>query len=377
MSKCRVIIAAAGSGKTRHLVLESLKEIEKRVLITTYTQANEAEIRKKFIEINKCVPKNVTILTWFTLLLKHGVRPFQPLMSEGKIKGLMLVNSPKESGIKFINSRGVAIPYSEDEDFEGHYFTKKNKRIFSDKVSKFVCRLNDRSEGAVINRLFRIYPSIFIDEVQDLAGYDLELLKLIFKSSSNLLMVGDPRQATYSTNTVAKNRKFRKSEIVDFFQQHSDSVDIDDTSLFKNYRCKDAICSLSNKLFPDYPETTSGNFDDVEHCGVFLIRPVDVDEYLGRFQPTQLRDSSKTKVNEAFPAMSFGESKGLSFDRVVIYPTKPIIDWLFDNSKVLAPTSRSKFYVGLTRARYSVGIILEHAGRNKIEGIDFYYPSKA
>lgn len=30
----------------------------------------------------------------------------------------------------------------------------------------------------IINRLSRIYSHIFIDEVQDLAGYDLELIKL-------------------------------------------------------------------------------------------------------------------------------------------------------------------------------------------------------
>jgi superfamily I DNA/RNA helicase len=375
MKKSKVIVAAAGSGKTRHLVLESLKETERRILITTYTQANEAEIRKKFIEINKCVPQNVTILTWFTFLLKHGVRPFQPLLSEGKIKGLLLVNSPSESGIKFTNARGIPIPYSEEEDFDGHYFTKNTRRIFSDKMSKFVCRINSKSNGAVLDRLIRIYPIIFIDEIQDLAGYDLDILHLIFKSSSILLMVGDPRQATYSTNTTAKNRKFRKSEIVDFFQKHREYVDIDDTSLLKNYRCTEAICNLSNKLFPEYSQTSSGNNDTIEHNGVFFIRPIDVNNYLERFHPMQLRDSSKTKVIEGFHVMNFGESKGLSFNRVLIYPTKPIIDWLFDNSKDLAPTSRSKFYVALTRARYSVGIVFEYIDGKKAEGIDNYLSS--
>ncbi len=372
MKKSKVIVAAAGSGKTRHLVLESLRETEKRILITTYTQANEIEIRKKFIEINKCVPQNITILTWFTFLLKHGVRPFQPLLSEGKIKGLLLVNSPSESGIKFVNSKGIPIPYSEEEDFDGHYFTKTTRRIYSDKISKFVCRINLKSSGAVLDRLTRIYPIIFIDEIQDLAGYDLEILQLIFKSSSNLLMVGDPRQATYSTNTTAKNRKYRKSEIVDFFQEHIDDVDIDDTSLLKNYRCSETICKLSNKLFPDYSQTSSGNNDTTEHDGVFFVKPSDVDTYLERFQPIQLRDSSRTKVNESLRVMNFGESKGLSFDRVLIYPTKPIIDWLFNNSKDLAPTSRSKLYVALTRARQSVGIVFDYKVSKKADGIDNY-----
>lgn len=43
----KLIIAAAGSGKTTYLVKEALELKDSRVLITTYTEANEAEIRKK------------------------------------------------------------------------------------------------------------------------------------------------------------------------------------------------------------------------------------------------------------------------------------------------------------------------------------------
>jgi ATP-dependent exoDNAse (exonuclease V) beta subunit len=45
----KLIIAAAGSGKTTYLIDEAIKNREKKVLITTYTQANEAEIKKKII----------------------------------------------------------------------------------------------------------------------------------------------------------------------------------------------------------------------------------------------------------------------------------------------------------------------------------------
>ena len=76
----KLIIAAAGSGKTTFLVEEALKQKEGKVLITTYTQANEAEIRKKIIEENHkknglaCIPENVTVQSWFSFLLQHGVR---------------------------------------------------------------------------------------------------------------------------------------------------------------------------------------------------------------------------------------------------------------------------------------------------------------
>jgi superfamily I DNA/RNA helicase len=271
------------------------------------------------------------------------------------IKGLLLVNSQSTR-------------YIPETRTEKHYFTD-NYKIYSDKLSTFVFRCNEKSNGEVISRLSRIYTHIFIDEVQDLAGYDLELLKLIFKSRIITLMVGDPRQGTYSTNSSLKNKKFRKSEIVHFFEEIPGNIEIDRVSLTTNYRCNSTICNLSNKLFPDLQEAKSGNTIKTEHDGVFFIRKQDVESYLKKYQPIQLRDSIKVEINKKYKAMNFGESKGLSFERVLIYPTKPFIDWLIDNRSELAPTSRSKFYVALTRASQSVGIIYDYDEQTCVEGI--------
>ena len=350
----RLTIAAAGSGKTTFLVEEALKQKEGKVLITTYTQANEAEIRKKIIEKNKCIPENVTVQTWFSFLLQHGVRPFQGILFEKKIKGLILVNS--QSGVKGYTKFKQPIYFGEEKDFEKHYFSNSLK-IYSDKLSKFVFRCNEKSNGNVVDRISRIYSHIFIDEVQDLAGYDLELLKLFFNCSSTIQLVGDPRQGTYSTNSAPKNKKFKKANIVNFFTDQIENLTKDDTSLMTNYRCNKSICDLSNKLFPNFQATTSGNNTATQHSGVFFIKEQDVESYIQKFLPLQLRDSKRTKVNENYRVMNFGEAKGLSFDRVLIYPTKPFIDWLKDNNAELAETSRSKLYVALTRARHSVAVV--------------------
>ena len=65
----------------------------------------------------------------------------------------------------------------------------------------------------------------------------------------------------------------------------------------------------------------------------------------------------RTKVNESFPVLSMGNSEGLTFDRVLIYPTKDMLKWIDNNSYTLKPQTRSKFYVALTRARYSSAIV--------------------
>lgn len=365
MNQNKLIVAAAGAGKTTFLVNEALKIKNKRVLITTYTQANEAEIKKKIIEVNRCIPSNVIVQTWFSFLLQHGARPFQGGLFEKEIVGLILVNG--QSGLKYYNKK-TPIYFGEEKEFERHYFSEENK-IYSDKISKFVFRCNTCSDGAVIKRLSNIYCHIFIDEVQDLAGYDLELLKLLFNANTNTLLVGDPRQGTYSTNSSAKHKQFKKAAIINFFEDDSLEIEKDTTTLTTNYRCNEAICNLSNKLFTDYSPTTSGNAVNTGHDGVFLIKQNDVNEYLRTYSPVQLRENVKKEVDEAFRVMNFGESKGLSFDRVLIYPTNPILKWLSDNNSELAPTSRSKFYVALTRARHSVGIIYDYPENINLKGI--------
>src|SRR5690606_31011509 len=129
------------------------------------------------------------------------------------------------------------IYFGEEKELERHYFSKEIK-IYSDKLSKFVFRCNEKSDGSVIDRISRIYTHIFIDEVQDLAGYDLDLLKLLFNSNSKILLVGDPRQGTYSTNSAPKNRQFKKAKVVNyFFQDKSIDIETDQNSLMTNYRC--------------------------------------------------------------------------------------------------------------------------------------------
>ena len=190
----------------------------------------------------------------------------------------------------------------------------------------------------------------------------MDFLKLLFQCKTNVLLVGDPRQGTYSTNNSSQNKKFKKAEIVNFFEDDSIKkyIEIDDNSLTINYRSCSAICELSNNLYPDLPKTTSGNTNKTGHDGVFLVKMNDIKDYLLNFNPMQLRDSVRTKeIDENYRVITFGKSKGLEFERVLIYPTKPFVAWLKDNNSELQPTSRSKFYVAITRASCSVGIVCD------------------
>lgn len=364
----RLIIAAAGSGKTTYLVKDALQQSD-NVLITTYTIANEMEIRKKFLNLNGCVPHNVTIQTWYSFLLQHGVRPFQGVVLNDKINGMILVNS--KSGKKYDGKFGP-VYYGED-DYRKFYFSDSMK-MYSDKIAKFVCRCEEETSGKISQRISRIYPKIYVDEIQDLAGYDLDIIKSLLKANCDLIMVGDPRQVTYHTHNEAKYKKYADGKIEEFIKNECKKIEciFDKETLNDSYRNNQSICTYSSLLYEEYGETGTKQLAATGHDGIFLVKPDDVDDYLQQFNPIQLREKRTVKVNEHYMAINMGESKGLTFDRVLIYPTNTMKHWMKNNSATLKPKTRSQFYVAMTRARYSVGIVFDYDEKTNIQGVEKY-----
>ena len=62
-------------------------------------------------------------------------------------------------------------------------------------------------------------------------------------------------------------------------------------------------------------------------------------------------DSRNKKVDSQYPSMNIGSSKGLTLDRVILYPTSQMIEWFQDETKTFEQQTQSKFYVGLTIAK--------------------------
>jgi DNA helicase II / ATP-dependent DNA helicase PcrA len=359
----KVVIAAAGSGKTTFLVREALAIKSEWVLITTYTESNEAEIRQKFYDMNGHVPSNVVIMTWFSFLITHCVKPFQAPLISFLVNGMELVTSA--SGIKYRSNKGHPVFWTEDENFSRHYFNQRDE-VYFDKLSKLVLRCHEKSNGSVFDRLSRVFPNIFVDEVQDLAGRDLDILVELFKTASRVLLVGDPRQVTYLTHLEKRLKKYRDGRIVDFLNDECPKTlqwELDETSLSRSHRNSGKICEISSKLFPAMKPSEPC---DCETCrastkvepGLFLVNPNHVDAFLSKYSATQLRDKANIEgVRGACPALNFGISKGLGFDHILIFPTVPMLAWFQNVDATLKPTSRAKLYVALTRARHSVSVV--------------------
>lgn len=362
----KLIIAAAGAGKTTYLIQQAL-ETNANVLITTFTIENTECIRQKFINKIGYVPNHVTIQTWFSFLIQHGVKPFQGSLRKElfgiNIRGLHFSN--EQCGVKYRHPQYGPILFSEKTEFMKHYFDNE-MNIYSDKLSKFVIKTNEATNGKVIERIAQIYPNIFVDEVQDLSGYDLTLIDLLFRSSANILLVGDPRQTTYLTHWEKKNQKYHFGKITDFIKNEcrkSDKIIIDTTTLNCSHRNNESICNFSSLLYNNFPVTSICTCETChpkhQHEGIYAIQEKEVYQYIKLYNPTILRYNSKKEVGESNGIFTFGSSKGREFNDVLIFPTEKMEKWLveFDNS-IFEPTTKAKFYVAITRARFSVAFVV-------------------
>ncbi|MDR2409874.1 MAG: UvrD-helicase domain-containing protein, partial [Bacteroidales bacterium] len=242
MNNNKAMIAVAGAGKTTFLIDEALKR-QGSILITTYTQSNEVEIKSKIYRKLGYIPSNIDIESWFEFLLRQGVRPFQGIMH----------NSLYEKRIGFILTNTKSAMYIRESDIIKHYFTEELK-IYSDKVSKFTVKCNEKMSGMVVDRISRIYSHIFIDEIQDMVGYDLELLKQLFDSSSEVIIVGDPRQTTFTTHPTDKYSQYKNGNIEEFILKEVgiQKCKIDKCTLKTSHRNDEKICAYSSRLYPSF-----------------------------------------------------------------------------------------------------------------------------
>jgi DNA helicase-2/ATP-dependent DNA helicase PcrA len=238
------------------------------------------------------------------------------------------------------------------------FFLSDNAQIYSDKIARFVIECNAHAGGAVIARLEDRFHTIFVDEIQDMAGYDLDLLELILRSKIDLVMVGDHRQATYKTNNAAKNSAYAGSNIIAKFREWEKAGLVTLSYARETRRCHQLIADLADSFYPGEPKTISRNDVITGHDGVFLLSAQSVPAYMEKYSPRVLRLDRRTRC-DGYAAMNFGESKGMTFDRVLIFPHGKGREWLASAKYDHVKDSAAKLYVGITRARHSVTFVFD------------------
>ncbi len=365
----KLIIASAGAGKTTEIVKEAIQKNDSgsKVLVVTYTINNQAEIIKKFKELQGKDRNKFHVKGLFTFLLEDIIRPYQRCIFQDRIETINF--DGKSDPHKYPNKKTKP---GTGEIVNGlynpiHYLTSDKKKAYTTYLSQLGARVIKKSNDKPITRLEEIYSHIYFDEVQDLVGWDYEVLERLAKSKKlGITCVGDFRQTIYDTVTTRHPPKTSQQKLESF-----DKMKFAHESMSISWRSIQDICDIADSIHANegYKKTKS-LVEEIpaeyrEHAGVFIVKKSDSTRYIQKYKPTLLRHSARSGKEfkqTSIAKVNFGKSKGLGFDRVLVLATEPYIDYLRGNKNIFdknkTEESKNKLYVAMTRAKYSLGFII-------------------
>ena len=372
----RLIVAAAGAGKTTRIIAESVAAVRsgEKVLVITYTEANQRELITRFEAEEYALRANFVVKGLFTFLLEDFVRPYQKCLFAERVDNINFNQSnPHKRGNFTIRNRQEILNCGNVNPL--HYLSIGEARVHTTFLAKLACRITSVTGGKTVHRVAAIYNHIYVDEVQDLIGCDYGVIDAIRKLSNiKITCVGDFRQTIYETAVGTKQPKTSVQKFDKFI-----AMGFVPEQLSYSHRSIQAICDIADLVHENEGYERTQSMVDViperfeNHNGVFVVKKSEVGTYLTQYQPTVLRwstPSSRFIKDSSINKFNFGKAKGLGFDRVLILPTAKYIQYLkkgnavFKNEKTEAV--KNKLYVAMTRARYSLAFLIEDADAARI-----------
>lgn len=221
----RVMFAVAGSGKTTLLI--NRLSLEKRALIITYTDNNYAHLQDSIIKKFGHLPKNITLLSYFSFLHSFCYRPL--LQNQLETHGFCFRIPPEST---------MMLPRNNI-----NYYRTSKGSLYHNRVAKLL----EMYEviPAVINRIERFYDEFYIDEVQDFAGHDFNLLLSLTKSHVDMFFVGDFYQHTFDTSRDGPVNRTLHDDIDKYEQRfRKASIIVDKQALCRSWRCGETISAF-------------------------------------------------------------------------------------------------------------------------------------
>lgn len=328
----RVILAVAGSGKTTYIVNQL--DLEKRSLIVTYTNNNYRNLRDSILRKFGHFPENITLLTYFSFLYSFCYRPF--LSYKLKARGINYERHP---------NRYVRQLVQGTQQINREYFVDQHNRLFSNRIARLL-ELYGVLEDINL-RLSKYFDNLFIDEVQDLAGHDFNLLKSISQAELEMIFVGDFYQHTFDTSRDGNtNRNLHNDygNYVALFERMG--MMVDEETLKNSYRCSPTICAYIREELGI--EIFSNKIDDTN-----IIR---IDTQSDADEIFKNNDTVKLFYREHYKfgcySRNWGESKGENQYNDVCVVLNAATFKLFKTNRLneLNPQTKNKFYVACSRA---------------------------
>lgn len=330
----RIILAVAGAGKTTFIV-NSLN-LNERFLIITYTKSNYTSMHNSILKKFDFFPKNIELFTYFSFLYSFCFAPFLSYKYKGQ--GIYWDNPPESTKTLYRTNP--------------KYYKAHDGRFYHNRLAEFI--INQDIILQINNRLEKYYDHLFVDEVQDFAGYDFDLLESIILASIDILFVGDFYQHTYDTSRDGnRNKNLHKNYDSYITRFKKNGLVVDTTSLDKSYRCSSQICNFINsqlkiKIESHRSESTCiYNIKNKESAKKIF----EDDSIIKLFYMNSKKYNGFTK--------NWGDCKGENCynDVCVILNKKSYELYIKGKLKESAQLTKNKLYVAFSRTRNNLYII--------------------
>ena len=331
------MFAVAGSGKTTHIV-NSLSR-EKRSLIVTYTIANYENLYWKIIQkFDGDWPENIVLMRFFSFLYSFCYKPF--LSDEIKARGIIYEENPNR--------------YARQTDRA--YFITNKGYLYSNRLS-FILEAK-QAISDIQDRIVRYFDEFIIDEVQDIAGRDFNLLEKLMETNVNQLFVGDFYQHTFDTSRDGNvNSKLFNSK-VNYEKRFADNgFIVDNKTLNNSWRCSPTVCKFVTDNLGI--EMHSNRGDDDNTSVLLLSDPEQIQLLFNDRRIVKLHYQKGASFG--FNHFNWGETKGEDqHNDVCVYLNKTTAK-AYSAGKLLTlkPATRNKLYVAITRAHGNVYFVNE------------------
>lgn len=328
----RVIFAVAGSGKTTYLI-NRLNETEKFLLVT-YTTNNLHNLRMGIIKRFGYFPINIKLLSYYSFLYGFCFKPF--------------LND--KCGTRGINYEPNTNKFAKGTKRE--YYIDRFNKIYSSRISKLL--LESQEYKNVVERISKYFDYLFIDEIQDFAGNDFNLLKEISKAKVGLTYVGDFFQHTFDTSRDGNVNAYLHTDFSDYVTEFSKmGLKLDTTTLSKSFRCSPTVC----KFIRDYLSISI----ESSKAGETIVKYIDNKEEANLifYDSAIVKLFYKEHYRYACFSRNWGDSKGEDkyFDVCVILNKTTLEKYEEGRLQDLAPTTKNKLYVALTRTKNNLYLI--------------------
>ncbi|MCW5223548.1 DNA helicase UvrD [Verminephrobacter aporrectodeae subsp. tuberculatae] len=328
-----VIFAVAGAGKTTRIV--NGLDLERRFLLLTYTDNNFTNLRRKIIEKFGHMPPNIVLKTYFSFLYGFCYRPV--LAMEWRTRGVTFNQPP----------RGRASAKERD------YYVDGAQWMYHSRIALLIA---EQAMDDVAARVEKYFDVVCIDEVQDMGGYDFDLILRLCDCKVDILLVGDFFQHTYVTSHDGRKNATLHEDYEKYKKRFADAgLRVDTTSLAKSHRCSPTICNFIR-----------------EHLGIDIQSHSDFATEM-RFLESQ-EDANRMHANDktiklfyqkhhdyGCYSQNWGGSKGDDHHMDVCVVLNKTTSEAFTAKKLqeAAPLTRNKLYVAFSRARGNLYLVTE------------------